>query len=141
MSRVRSKDTSLERSVRSKLFSRGLRFRKHDRSLPGNPDIVFPTERVAVFINGNFWHGYRFPAWQKQLSPKWRAKIAATRTRDRRNSRRLRARGWTVLNLWEHELRRDFDGCVARVIDVHSQRSVEGVRPPLSRVIARDRDG
>src|SRR5437870_5476979 len=69
MSRVRNRDTDLEAMVRSELFRRGWRFRKHVSSLPGTPDIVFPSHCLAVFIDGDFWHGYRFPQWKGNLSP------------------------------------------------------------------------
>ena len=64
MSRVKLKDGSLEIAIRSELHKRGYRFRKHVKALPGNPDAVFPREKVAVFINGDFWHGYRLPTWE-----------------------------------------------------------------------------
>ena len=60
MSRVKGKDTSIERLVRSELHKRGFRFRKHVKTLPGKPDIVFPKAKVAVFVDGDFWHGYDF---------------------------------------------------------------------------------
>lgn len=115
MSRVRGRDTGLERLVRSALHRRGLRFRKHVRALPGRPDIVFTTERVAVFLDGDFWHGYRFPLWERALSAFWRRKIAANRERDRRNFRRLRRLGWRVIRVWQHASRADLDGVVARI--------------------------
>ncbi len=116
MSRVRSKDTTPERVLRSVLHRRGHRFRKHVRSLPGSPDVVFPTKRVAVFIDGDFWHGYRFPAWEKTLpSDFWRDKISGNRRRDRRNFAKLRRMGWTVLRVWEHSVKRDLDDVVARI--------------------------
>ncbi|MFN2454863.1 MAG: hypothetical protein ABR577_11650 [Pyrinomonadaceae bacterium] len=67
MSNVKLKDGSLEMIVRSELHKRGYRFRKHVKSLPGSPDAVFPKEQIAVFIDGDFWHGYRFPAWEHKL--------------------------------------------------------------------------
>lgn len=85
MSRVRGKDTFLERLVREELHRRGFRFRKHVKELPGRPDIVFPRERVAVFIDGDFWHGYRLPVWEKGLSEFWKRKIRGNRERDRKN--------------------------------------------------------
>ena len=115
MSNVPSKDTSLERMVRSALHQRGLRFRKHVSDLPGSPDIVFARARVAVFIDGDFWHGYRLPAWQDKLTPYWREKIERNRRRDVRNHRRLRRMGWKVVRIWGHDVRRDLDGVVLRI--------------------------
>lgn len=116
MSRVRSKDTGLEKLVRSELHRRGLRFRKHVRNLPGKPDIVFPSARLVVFVDGDFWHGYRFPAWKDALPPFWRDKIGANRRRDRRNFRKLRQMGWRVIRLWQHEVERDLESCIDRII-------------------------
>ncbi len=115
MSRVRSKDTNIEKLVRSGLHKRGLRFRKHVKHLPGKPDIVFPSAGLAVFIDGDFWHGYRFPAWRKTLSPFWRKKIAGNRDRDAKNFRKLRRMGWRVIRLWQHEIERDLDRCISRI--------------------------
>ena len=117
MSRVRTKDTDIEMAIRSALHRRGLRFRKHVSKLAGKPDIVFPTAKVAVFIDGDFWHGYRFPAWRASVSPFWRDKIDKTRRRDRRNFTRLRRAGWAVIRVWQHEVH----GNVGRTVDrIHS---------------------
>ena len=116
MSRVKGKDTGLELSVRSALHRRGLRFRKHVKDLPGKPDIVFSRLKVLVFVDGDFWHGYRFPAWEHKLSEFWRKKISQTRKRDVKNRRKLREMGWTVIRLWQHELKQDFEGSVNRIL-------------------------
>ena len=84
MSRVKGKDTSLERIVRTELHKRGFRYRKNVSGLPGKPDLVFVKQKVVVFIDGDFWHGYRFPQWKNKLSPFWREKIGKTRERDKR---------------------------------------------------------
>lgn len=115
MSRVKGKDTAPERLVRSGLHKRGYRFRKHVKSLPGCPDIVFPRARVVVFIDGDFWHGFRFPTWDGKLSSFWSSKIRRNRERDTRNFRRLRSLGWSVIRLWQHQIRADLTACVDRV--------------------------
>ena len=116
MSRVKGKDTGLERVVRSALHRRGYRFRKHTSRLPGKPDIVFPSARVAVFVDGDFWHGYRFPLWRDQLMPFWKRKIGETRERDQRNFAKLRRSGWRVIRIWQHQIKRDLQGCIDSVI-------------------------
>lgn len=118
MSRVKSKDTSLERLIRSELHSRGYRFKKHVKDLPGKPDVVFQTAKVAVFIDGDFWHGYRFPSWEHKLSNFWKEKIAKNRERDQRNFRRLRRMGWKVIRIWQHEVEKSMDECVNRITRV-----------------------
>jgi DNA mismatch endonuclease, patch repair protein len=74
------------------------------RDLPGRPDLVLRARRVAIFVDGDFWHGWRFPAWRNKLSEKWELKIAANRRRDALNHARLRRSGWLVVRIWEHQL-------------------------------------
>ena len=102
MSRIRGRDTGIERTVQEMLQGLRLQHEVQVRELPGTPDFVLRDARVAVFVDGDFWHGWRFPAWEHKLSPKWRDKIAENRRRDRRNFARLRRQGWTVIRLWEH---------------------------------------
>lgn len=107
MSRVKSKNTSIEMLVMNLLKKRSLRFRRHFASLPGKPDIVFNEEKVAVFIDGDFWHGYRFPVWRSILKPTWQKKIGQNRTRDRRNFGKLRRAGWKVIRIWQHSVQKN----------------------------------
>ncbi len=118
MSRIKGKDTGLEVRVRSELHRRGFRFRKHVKELPGKPDVVFTNAKVAVFIDGSFWHGYRFPSWEHKVSEFWKQKINKNRERDKRNHKRLKERGWTVVRLWQHDLECNFQECIERVITV-----------------------
>jgi DNA mismatch endonuclease (patch repair protein) len=120
MSKVKSRDTGPERAVRSALHRRGLRFRKHVEGLPGRPDIVFTRRKVAVFVDGDFWHGYEFESRAGKLSPHWRAKIARNMARDRENGKLLQGAGWRVVRVWEHEVRRDLEGCLARIVSALS---------------------
>ncbi|PKN86853.1 MAG: very short patch repair endonuclease [Deltaproteobacteria bacterium HGW-Deltaproteobacteria-1] len=115
MSRIKGKDTGLEVQVRSELHKKGMRYRKHVKELPGKPDIVFCKARVVVFIDGDFWHGYRYPTWENKLSNFWKKKISKTRERDTRNATILRKMGWTVIRLWQHNIKSDFEGCIARI--------------------------
>jgi DNA mismatch endonuclease (patch repair protein) len=104
MAKVKGKNTSLELHVFRSMKAAGLRFRKHDRSLPGSPDAVLPDRKVVIFIDGDFWHGWQFPRWREKLTSFWRKKIETNRARDRRNFEELRRRGWTVIRLWQHQL-------------------------------------
>lgn len=75
--------------------------------LPGKPDFVFPAKKLAVFVDGCFWHGCpRHATWPKTRAAFWLAKITGNKARDRRVNRLLRGRGWVVLRIWEHELAR-----------------------------------
>ncbi len=136
MSRVRSRDTRPELLLRSCLHRMGFRFRTHVRALAGRPDIVLPRYRIAVFVDGDFWHGYRFPLWSRSLSPFWRGKISTNRLRDGRNFRRLRRCGWTVVRIWQHQIEADLPRCGARIATLASdaRTSTTAVKHRLSRV-------
>src|ERR1700755_2562057 len=120
MSRVRNRDTDLERLIRNEIHRRGYRFKKHVKSLPGSPDLVFSKQMVAVFIDGDFWHGFRFPAWEHKVSDFWKAKILKNRARDQKNFRKLRRMGWTVIRIWQHEIKKDTESCVRRILNAIS---------------------
>ena len=115
MKRVKLKNGSLEKLVQRELRGRGLRFRRHVRRLPGSPDIVFIEKKLAVFVDGDFWHGWRLPSWERKLSPFWRDKLRANRARDQRNFRKLRSFGWKVIRLWQHQVKRDVEQCMKRI--------------------------
>jgi DNA mismatch endonuclease (patch repair protein) len=115
MARIRGKNTTPERLVGNGLKKLRLRFETHPTDLPGRPDLVFRQAKVAVFIDGDFWHGWRFPLWQKKLAPKWQVKIANNRARDQRNFRRLRRLGWKVIRIWEHQIEQNLPQCIARI--------------------------
>ncbi|MCH8045939.1 MAG: very short patch repair endonuclease [Planctomycetes bacterium] len=115
MAKIKGKDTSPELAIEKQLRIRGLEFERHCPDLPGKPDFVFRDERVAVFVDGDFWHGYRFSLWEHKLSQKWRKKIAATRSRDTRNFAKLRRLGWKVVRIWEHQVERNPSKCADRV--------------------------
>ena len=115
MRRIRGKNTTPERIVARSLRSLGLRFQRHVRGMPGSPDFVFSDQMVAVFIDGDFWHGWRFPLWEHKMTQFWRMKISANRARDRRNFAKLRQRGWKVVRIWEHQVEANAVRCVMRI--------------------------
>lgn len=116
MSRIGGKNTRPEREIARGLRTAGRHPQRHVRSLPGRPDFVFVRARVAVFVDGDFWHGWRFPLWEHKLSPFWKKKIGDNRVRDLRNFRKLRTAGWVVLRIWEHEIKDDPARCVDRIL-------------------------
>jgi len=97
MSRIRGRDTKPNWPSPEILRACGLDFDSHARDLPGRPDFVIRERRVAIFCDGDFWHGWRFSLWRLKLSEKWERKIEANRQRDVRNHRALRAKGFTVV--------------------------------------------
>lgn len=107
MSRARREHTAPEMALRSELHRRGYRFRLH-RPVPGDRrrkiDIAFPSERLAVFVDGCFWHACPDHAtWPKVNEEFWRAKLARNKDRDRETNAILNSAGWAVLRIWEHE--------------------------------------
>ncbi len=115
MRRVRSRDTSCELALRRRLHRRGLRY-SLKKKLTGSPDVVFVAARVAVFVDGCYWHGCRAHCRRPASnSAYWRAKIERNIQRDRRVSRELADAGWRVVRVWEHEIRSDADRAAARV--------------------------
>jgi DNA mismatch endonuclease, patch repair protein len=108
---------STERKLRAALISRGLRgWRMYADDLPGKPDFVFVERKVAVFVDGCFWHGckrcYRRPHSNQRY---WDAKVVQNMSRDRRNRARLRRAGWQVMRIWEHEVAADLARVCARL--------------------------
>lgn len=107
MSCVRGKDTKPELQLRRGLHSLGMRFRLHVSSLPGSPDLVFPRYKVAVFVNGCFWHGHgclrsKLPSTRTEF---WQTKISRNKARDLAVQDQLANLGWRVLVVWECSLR------------------------------------
>ena len=112
MSRIHSKDTGPEMTVRRMVHAMGFRYRLHQSHLPGSPDLVFPARKKIIFIHGCFWHRHakakRCPLTRlpKSRLDFWLPKLEKNRIRDDQNRRRLRAAGWRVLTLWECQLRK-----------------------------------
>jgi DNA mismatch endonuclease (patch repair protein) len=116
MSKVKTKDGPLEVAVRSALWKRGYRFRKHVKDLPGKPDIVFTKQKLAVFIDGDFWHGYDFDNWKHKLKDFWRNKIETNMARDQRNFDALREMGWSSIRIWGNEIKKDLPNVLEKII-------------------------
>ncbi len=115
MSKVRQRGTDIELAIAQELRLRGYRFRRNVRGLAGSPDLVFAPEKLAIFVDGDFWHGYNYPRWRHKIQPFWRDKIETNRRRDQKNFRRLRRAGWRVVRLWQHEIEGDLVGCLQRI--------------------------
>lgn len=136
MSQIRGRDTLPERRVRSALHREGLRFRLHDRALPGSPDIVLRKHHLVVFVHGCFWH--RHPRCRCAYSPKtrqafWKAKFEANVARDRRDAAALRRMGWRVIVVWEcqTESARGLLAVVRRIRRITHGEVSSGHRSPL----------
>lgn len=105
MSRIRSTGTKIEKTVEKYLRSRKINFRPQYRAHGCRIDIAFPQKKIAVFVDGDFWHGWKYKKWRKRLgSDFWREKIDGNMARDKRVFARLRRNGWRVTRVWEHQL-------------------------------------
>jgi len=125
MRSIRSRGTRPEVLIRLALVRDGLRgWQMHVAELPGKPDIIFSKKRIAVFIDGCFWHGckncYRGPKSNKRY---WNSKLRSNKARDTRNTKALLSQGWRILRFWEHQVRDELDDCVKRIRKLSNLKS------------------
>jgi DNA mismatch endonuclease (patch repair protein) len=119
MSQVHSASTKPELSLRTALWRQGFRYRINDKRLPGSPDIVLPKYRTVIFVHGCFWHGHK--ACKYYTVPKtntdfWTAKVSRNQERDQEVWRKLEAKGWSVIIVWECQLKKTaFEETISRV--------------------------
>ena len=115
MARVRTRDTAPEVALRRALWANGIRgWRCHPKAVPGRPDFAWIGQRVAVFVDGAFWHGHPDYYWG-QSGKFWDEKIARNRKRDQQVNQALRTKAWTVVRIWDFEVERELEACVDRV--------------------------
>jgi DNA mismatch endonuclease (patch repair protein) len=129
MAAIGSRNTGPELALRSAMHRAGMRFRLHRRSLPGTPDVVLPRVRLAVFVDGDFWHGrlwFERGKAPRSNRPFWLAKFRRNRDRDRRVDLELLAMGWTPVRVWASEVLADPGECVRLLRMVVGQREPEG---------------
>jgi len=117
MSRIRGKDTSIEVTLRKALWSKGYRYRKNYKRLPGRPDIALTKYKIAIFCDSEFFHGKDWDALRKKLESGknpdyWIPKIERNIERDGEKDRLLQAEGWTVLHFWGKDILKNTDECV-----------------------------
>ena len=113
MSRIRSRDTKIEKKTASLLRKNKLHYRRFPK-LFGSPDFIV-EKKILVFCDGDFWHGYRYAKKKKPPKKFWRDKIERNMERDRKVSRKLRADGWPVVRLWEHSIEKNPRSCLRRI--------------------------
>lgn len=140
MSRITGRNTRPELLLRRSLWSRGARYRLSARSPAGRPDLVFPNRKLAVFVDGCFWHGcpqhYARPRSNEAF---WSSKLIENVVRDARQTQALECSGWSVVRLWEHEVIVDLAGSVHRVeraLRGHDEKPLEQQR--VIRVLEAD---
>lgn len=121
MSKIKSTETKSEILLRKRLWSLGFRYRKNYNKLPGKPDIVFISKKIAIFIDGEFWHGYNWKVKKKRIKSNreyWIPKIEKNIKRDKANNKNLKQRGWIVLRYWEHQIKHDIQRCIDQIVDL-----------------------
>lgn len=114
MQAIRSKDSKIEVLLRKELWSRGLRYQKNVKSVFGSPDIVFKGKKVAVFCDGEFWHGFDWENRKNRIKSRreyWIPKIEKNIKRDKEVTKTLEKAGWTVLRFWEKEIKNNTQLC------------------------------
>lgn len=118
MAAIKGANTKPEELVRKYLFSKGFRYRKNVRSLPGSPDVVLPKYKTVIFVNGCFWHMHdcKWFKWPKSNADFWREKITKNVERDARNKEALEKDGWQVLTVWECELKTNFEDTMSKAV-------------------------
>jgi DNA mismatch endonuclease Vsr len=116
MAKIKCKDTGIERLLTGGLKRRRINGYRRNWKIIGKPDIAFPKEKVAVFCDGDFWHGYQFSRWRDKLSAFWKTKIGNNIKRDRKVRTALEEDGWKVLRFWGHEIKSNSSLCVSRIV-------------------------
>ena len=118
MSKIHSRNTKIERLVFCGLRKKKIYFRAHYKPVIGNPDVALPKKKIAIFIDGDFWHGYKFSEFKKRLPKKyWLPKIEANVKRDSKNREALRKSGWKALRVWEHEIEKNPEKAIEKIIN------------------------
>ena len=132
MQHIRGKDTKIEIILRKALWKRGYRYRKHYKSIPGTPDIALTRYKIAIFWDGEFFHGKDWEVLRPRLeksnnSEFWISKISRNRERDDEINKKLLYTGWTVIRFWGSDIKKDTDECI-RVIEetIFEQKLSEG---------------
>ncbi len=118
MSMIKSKNTKVEILLRKELWRRGLRYRKNCSFIYGKPDLVFLRKQIAVFIDGEFWHGYNFEEIKSRLKSNkefWIEKIERNMERDFEITQFLIEQGWAVLRFWDFEIKKDLASCADKI--------------------------
>lgn len=119
MSRIRAADTKAEVLLRKALWKRGLRYRKNYAALPGKPDIALTRQKIAIFVDGDFWHarGHQDTPGEQVASNReyWQRKLARNVERDKEVNDALTDEGWLVLRFWETDIKKDLEGCVKMI--------------------------
>jgi len=130
MKKIKSTNTLTEKILAKALWSKGIRYRKNYSQLPGKPDIAITKYKIAVFVDGELWHGYNWNEKKNKIRSNrdyWIKKIERNMERDRKNNLLLEELGWVVIRFWEREIKKDLDGCINKIQEEIQNRTVENI--------------
>lgn len=119
MRAIKNKDTSIERTLRKVLWEKGYMYRKNCKDVYGKPDIVFKKQKLAIFCDSKFWHGYDWENQKKTIKSNrdfWFPKIERNIMRDKEVNEKLKQNGWNVLRFWEDQIEKDTNSCLNKII-------------------------
>lgn len=114
MSRIRSKNTKIDLKMKKFLSELQCSYKMYPK-MYGNPDFVIANKKIAIFCDGDFWHGYMYNNKKRPMKKYWKDKIELNMLRDKKISRNLRQEGWSVLRIWEHDIYKNPDKCIAKI--------------------------
>ncbi|MBN1926681.1 MAG: very short patch repair endonuclease [Prolixibacteraceae bacterium] len=120
MSKIKASETKPEIRLRKTLWALGFRYRKNVKALPGKPDIVISKFKLAIFIDGNFWHGYNWKEKRGKIKSNrdfWIPKIERNIQRDKENNQKLQQMGFHVFRFWDHQVKKEMSACITRIFE------------------------
>ena len=127
MKKIKSSNTKAEILLRKKLWNAGFRYYKNYKKLPGKPDIVFVKFKIAIFVDGEFWHGFNWREKKKKIKSNrdyWLKKIGKNIKRDKKINSELKKMGWTVLRFWEKEIKNNLDNCLLIIVKCIEKKKI-----------------
>jgi len=120
MSRIRGTNTKIDLRMKDLLGDLGIKYEMYPKMF-GNPDFIIKKKKIAIFCDGDFWHGYKYYEKKRPSKKFWRDKIEGNMARDKRISRKLRRDGWSVLRFWEHDIKKRMDYCINKILKKYMQ--------------------
>lgn len=122
---VKAKGTKIEEVLAKAMWSAGIRYRKNDKTVYGHPDFCMKGKKIAIFCDGEMWHGKDWEIQKNEFKSNtefWIPKIERNIARDNEVNTRLMTDGWTVLRFWESDIQKDIEGCLKKILEVHGSR-------------------
>jgi len=127
MGKIKSTNTQVEVMLRKKLWAKGIRYRKNNKEILGCPDISIKKYKIAIFIDGDFWHGFNWREKKRKIKNNreyWIKKIEGNMQRDAKINKNLKKQGWCVIRFWEHEVKKDSNRCIEQIYKKISNSSL-----------------